>query len=118
MSSRMKWMAAALAAVLLAAICSYVAFADNVQFGFWGWDRLPDRVTVGGTEYERSADCQATATRSLAFERRATLWTVVGPRRGIYLAHVVPSLGHGRMPDAAYVAAGETCGLRVYRRPR
>jgi hypothetical protein len=114
----MRWMAAALVAVLVAAVCSYVAFADNVQFGFWGWDRLPDRVTVAGAEYQRSSDCQSTATRGLAFERRATLWTVVGPRRGIYLGYVVPSVGREQVPGAAYVPAAESCGLRVYRRPR
>ena len=110
----MRWMIAAFVAVLVAAGSSYVATADNVQFGFWGWNRLPDRLTVGGHEYKRSAHCTGTVARSIDLRRRATLWTVIGPRRAIYLGYLVPAVGRERKPLAAYLSVGENCPFRVY----
>jgi hypothetical protein len=96
-----KWLAAGLVAALVAAICSYVAVADNVQFGFWGWDRLPDRVSVAGRVYEHQGSCIGVDSPE-QLVKRGTLWTVLGPRRKIVA-------GGERTPTESYVRVRDDC---------
>jgi hypothetical protein len=107
-----KRLAAGLLAALIAAICSYVAVADNVQFGFWGWDRLPDRISFGESDYVRVRDCLS-PPRGQTEAQRATLWTVIGPRRPIFdIRPVLFSPQH--LPPALYIEHAEGC-IAMYR---
>jgi hypothetical protein len=107
-----KSLAAGLVATLIAAICSYVAVADNVQFVFWGWDRLPDRISFGESEYVRVRDCLG-PFRGATQTRRATLWTVVGPRQPVLDIRPVLS-SHQDPPRGLYIEHGEGC-IALYR---
>jgi hypothetical protein len=102
-----KRLLAILVGALLAAGCGYVAAANNVQFGFWGWDRLPERISLGDREYDRSADCLG-PSRGQSETRRATLWTIVGPRRRILDRRPVP-LPERKSPTVLYVEHAEGC---------